>query len=337
MDLSLIFNLPSPIPQPSMPSEKTEKLLEQLFEKYKLSGQNIDDYLEGLLVSNYEPYWRYIALDTLLSLQQPKTDIPDETIFIGYHQITELYFKLALHELHQMKELGHDQPERWADKLNRIVRYFQNLIHSFDVMIEGMEKEQFLQFRMALLPASGFQSAQFRMIEMASTQAINLVALERREALSAKSLPEQYEGIYWRNGAMDLATGQKTLTLQQFEDAYGQRFLQWMSDWQGQTLNDHCEELARKGALTDELKQQFRRLDTYLNVNWRLSHYRSAVRYLQSKGGDAAATGGTNWQKFLPPRFQKIVSFPSLWTAEEIENWGKSWVEEQLQFKPIGL
>ncbi len=318
-------------------TEKTQKLLEQLFEKYKLSGQNIDDYLEGLLVSNYEPYWRYIALDTLLSLQQPKTDIPDETIFIGYHQITELYFKLAIHELEQMKVMGYDQPDRWADKLNRIVRYFQNLIHSFDVMIDGMEKEQFLQFRMALLPASGFQSAQFRMIEMASTQAINLVAVEQRDALRHQDLIAQYKGIYWRSGAMDLATGQKTLTLQQFEDAYGQRFQEWMRSWEGKTLNDHCEELQKQGALTEELKHQFRRLDTYLNVNWRLSHYRSAVRYLQSKSGDASATGGTNWQKFLPPRFQKIVSFPSLWTSEEIDNWGKGWVEEQLQDKPKGL
>jgi tryptophan 2,3-dioxygenase len=47
-------------------------------------------------------------------------------------------------------------------------------------------------------------------------------------------------------------------------------------------------------------------------------------------GADAPATGGTNWQKFLPPRFQKIVSFPGLWSDEELQNWGKGWVEEQL-------
>ena len=57
---------------------------------------------------------------------------------------------------------------------------------------------------------------------------------------------------------------------------------------------------------------------------------RSAVRYLSATGTDVAATGGTNWQKFLPPRFQKIISFPSLWTAEEKENWGKSWVDEHV-------
>jgi tryptophan 2,3-dioxygenase len=59
-------------------------------------------------------------------------------------------------------------------------------------------------------------------------------------------------------------------------------------------------------------------------------HYKSAVRYLQQKEGDVAATGGTNWQKYLPPRFQKRVFFPKLWSNQEIEDWGKSWVETQV-------
>jgi tryptophan 2,3-dioxygenase len=93
-----------------------------------------------------------------------------------------------------------------------------------------------------------------------------------------------------------------------------------------------AQKLISLGQFTDELREEFRMLDTCLNVNWRLSHYRSAVRYLakSESGSDAPATGGTNWQKFLPPRFQKIVSFPGLWSEEELQNWGKGWVEEQL-------
>ncbi|HAI38818.1 MAG TPA: tryptophan 2,3-dioxygenase, partial [Maribacter sp.] len=53
--------------------------------------------------------------------------------------------------------------------------YYKVLISSFSVMIKGMEREQFLQYRMALLPASGFQSAQFRMIELYATPLENLV------------------------------------------------------------------------------------------------------------------------------------------------------------------
>lgn len=76
------------------------------------------------------------------------------------------------------------------------------LIDSFDVMIKGMEREQFLKFRMALLPASGFQSAQFRMIEFYSTPMHNLVSADIRENFSeANSLEELYEEIYWKKEA----------------------------------------------------------------------------------------------------------------------------------------
>ena len=62
-------------------------------------------------------YWDYIHLDTLLTLQTPKTDFPDENIFIIYHQITELYFKLIINELEQISNNGKklNQTEKiWA-------------------------------------------------------------------------------------------------------------------------------------------------------------------------------------------------------------------------------
>lgn len=75
------------------------KLLE---EKFRASGQDLSSYLEGLLHADYLNYWDYINLDTLLTLQQPRTSFKDEKIFIIYHQITELYFNLILWELEQM-------------------------------------------------------------------------------------------------------------------------------------------------------------------------------------------------------------------------------------------
>ena len=66
--------------------------LERLSEKYDAIGQDMLSYLDGLLYSNSLTYWDYIHLDTLLSLQTPRTDFPDEEIFIMYLQITELYF-----------------------------------------------------------------------------------------------------------------------------------------------------------------------------------------------------------------------------------------------------
>ncbi|MFM8432158.1 MAG: tryptophan 2,3-dioxygenase, partial [Bacteroidota bacterium] len=79
-----------------------------------------------------------------------------------------------------------------------------------------------------------------------------------------------------------------------------------------------------------ELKNALRLLDVNVNVNWPLSHYKSAVRYLQKDPQDIAATGGTNWQKYLPPRFQRRIFYPSLWTEKELEEWGKAWVSKEV-------
>lgn len=310
-------------------SPKRQELLEKLNAKFDADGQKLDDYLEGLLYNNYEPYWRYVAVDALLALQHPKTDIPDEMIFIAYHQITELYFKLIIHELDQMST-GELSMERWEDKITRIVRYLKNLIDSFDIMIEGMERDQFLKFRMSLLPASGFQSAQFRKIEMACTDMIQLIPENIRENSRGKLITEQYDHIYWKAGSIEEGTGAKTLTLKQFEEYYETEFIEWANSWENRNLNQQLIKLQAENKLSPSLLAHFKTLDVYLNINWRLSHYRSAVRYLAAKGVDVPATGGTNWQRFLPPRFQRIIAFPSIWTEEEKANWGKSWVDEQL-------
>src|SRR2546428_14034017 len=81
--------------------ELIEKI-KQLENKYVSTGQDINSYLEGLQYSEYLTYWDYIHLDTLLTMQNPKTAFPDEEIFIMYHQITELYFKMMLHEYDQI-------------------------------------------------------------------------------------------------------------------------------------------------------------------------------------------------------------------------------------------
>ena len=73
-----------------------------------------------------------------------------------------------------------------------------------------------------------------------------------------------------------------------------------------------------------------RKFDLLVNVNWPLAHYKSAVRYLQQKDTSISATGGTNWQKYLPPRFQKRIFFPELWSEQEKNEWGKSWAKQFL-------
>ena len=118
--------------------------LNQLQEKYAAMGQDMSAYLDGLLYADFLTYWDYIHLETLLSLQSPKTPFPDEEIFIMYHQITELYFKLSLHEFKQVAEHPNLSAKFMTDRVKRINAYFNALTTSFEVMVNGMEKEQFL-------------------------------------------------------------------------------------------------------------------------------------------------------------------------------------------------
>ncbi|PRX44447.1 tryptophan 2,3-dioxygenase family protein [Salegentibacter salegens] len=306
------------------------EIAERIFaleEKFKNSGQDLASYLDGLLYDRYLTYWDYLSIDTLLSLQKTLTHFPDEKIFISYHQITELYFKLIIHEQKQIIEAEAPDANFLIEKYNRLNRYFRILTDSFDVMIKGMEREQFLKFRMSLLPASGFQSAQFRMIEIYSTPLENLVSFKIRDQFSEENrLEDLYENIYWKKGGIDLKTGEKTLTLKQFEKRYTARFLRIASEYKGRTLFHKYQQLPDSVKNNKVLKEALRNFDANVNINWPLMHMGAAYRYLNKDKETIAATGGTNWKEFLPSGFQRISFFPYVWNEEELENWGKEWV-----------
>lgn len=308
--------------------ERVKSQISKLEEKYKNSGQDLSSYLDGLLYQRYLTYWDYIHLDTLLSLQVPRTHFPDEEIFIMYHQITELYFKLILHEQKQLVDDKSQDLDFFIEKLRRINSYYTALISSFGIMIKGMEKEQFLQYRMALLPASGFQSAQYRMIEIYATPLENLVHSSKREDFSAEDgIETLYEHIYWKKGATDMATGEKTLTLKQFEYRYTPRFIRIAKQLENSTIYHKYLGLPLGHRQNKELIEAMKTMDLNANVNWPLMHMGSAHRYLSRDTGDIEATGGTNWKEYLPPSFQKVIFFPTIYTEKEIEEWGKQWVD----------
>jgi tryptophan 2,3-dioxygenase len=306
-------------------SSVTPELLEQvkkLQEKYAAMGQDLSSYLDGLLHSDYLTYWDYIHLDTLLSLQNPKTSFPDEQIFIIYHQITELYFRLVLLELRQITSRKEPDVKFFTERLDRIVRYFRHLENSFEIMVRGMEKDQFLKFRMSLLPASGFQSAQYRLIEICSTDMINLVGdRDRASVVNPHDIHELLEKLYWRSGATELATGKKTLTLQQFEQKYMGEF---RKTGEAHVSNNLLQLYKKHFQGNQEIIDRLREFDTLANVLWPLAHMKSASHYLEKDPEDIKATGGTNWQKYLPPRFQRIIFYPELWSEAEKNEWGKA-------------
>lgn len=301
--------------------ERLHELLSRLEEKYAKTGQDLTSYLEGLLYADYVTYWDYIEVDTLLSLQKPRTNIPDEEIFIMYHQITELFFKLTLHEIKQIT--AHQKPnvEFFTARVSRINRYFEMLTHSFSVMINGMEPEQFLKFRMALLPASGFQSAQYRMIEIYATDFIQLVAKDKRAQFSPdSSISDMFEYIYWKSGATEIASGKKTHTLIMFEEKYRETFIALGEQVRSNNL---WQCYLKFGENDEKLRASLQEFDLHVNVKWPLVHMQSAARYLKQDPETIKATGGTNWQKYLSPPLQKRIFYPELWNSKEIENWGR--------------
>jgi tryptophan 2,3-dioxygenase len=192
-------------------------------------------------------------------------------------------------------------------------------------MTDGMNREQFLRFRMALIPASGFQSGQYRMIEMALARLNELVHLDVRADYADVHDPlTLLDKIYWRGGATIAATGEKTLTLKQFESKYAKEFAERAVALSGRSVSDRARILMDQGGMTDALRDALRELDAQVNVRWPLQHLKTAGRYLAKQPSDTRATGGTNWPKYLPPKFQLRIAFPFLWTDAEREAWGTS-------------
>jgi tryptophan 2,3-dioxygenase len=75
-------------------------------------------------------------------------------------------------------------------------------------------------------------------------------------------------------------------------------------------------------ASAEKIIPRLKEYDLYVNIFWPLAHMKSAGTYLKMDPEVLKATGGTNWQKYLPPKFQKRMFFPELWTPREVEEWG---------------
>jgi len=205
--------------------------INQIDEKFQAINQKTETHLEGLLWAKPITYWDYIQTDALLNLQIQRTTLPDEMVFIMYHQVNELLFKMILWEINQVSLCDTLTTEFFAERLMRISRYFDMLTTSFDIMGDGMEVEQYLKFRNTLTPASGFQSAQYRMIEFASTDLINLIDHRFRATIDRNTPYEHaFDHLYWQAAGKDYKTGEKSFLLLEFERKYKKEFLSLMEE-----------------------------------------------------------------------------------------------------------
>jgi len=302
-----------------------QEKIEQLNEKFAAINQKTETHLEGLLWSKPITYWDYIQTDALLNLQIQRTVLPDEMVFIMYHQVNELLFKMILWEVEQLCHNEAPTTPFFTERLMRISRYFDMLTTSFDIMGDGMEIDQYMKFRNTLTPASGFQSAQYRLIEFASTDLINLIDYRFRATID-RNTPYEHalEHLYWQAAGKDHKTGQKSYLLNAFEDKYKDEFLRWMEKYNTINIWQKFKQLPEESQQDAMLVKAMRHYDYTVNVTWVMGHLNAARKYIESKDGPQEATGGSDWKKYMHPKYQRRIFFPELWSEEELRTWGEN-------------
>ncbi len=305
-------------------TDQSESILSAIDRKYEAINQKTETHLEGLLWSKPITYWDYIQTDALLNLQVQRTVLPDEMVFIMYHQVNELLFKMILWEIKQIAYQDNIATAFFTERLSRVSRYFDMLTTSFDIMGNGMEVDQYMKFRNTLTPASGFQSAQYRLIEFASTDLINLIDVRYRESIDRNTSYEfALEHLYWQAAGKDYHTGKKSYLLEEFERKYKKDFLAHMEEYNTINIWQKFKQLPIEDQKNDKLVQAMRHYDHTVNITWVMQHLNTAKKYIDQSGqGDGEATGGSDWKKYMHPKYQRRIFFPELWTDDELANWG---------------
>ena len=128
--------------------------------------------------------------------------------------------------------------------------------------------------------------------------------------------------MYWQAAGKDYKTGKKTYTLSDFEARYKDEFIRFTKFYQNNNLWSKFKTLPKEDQSNKDLISAMRHYDYTVNIKWVMAHYETANHYLNINGKTAEATGGSEWVKYMHPKYQKRIFFPDLWTKKEIEVWG---------------
>ncbi|HET7413450.1 MAG TPA: tryptophan 2,3-dioxygenase [Pararhizobium sp.] len=251
-------------------------------------------------------YSDYLHLDTLLSAQKPLTGAHDEMLFVIQHQTSELWMKLAIHEMRAARRAIDADEFRPAFKmLTRVARIFEQLNSAWDVL-RTMTPSEYSGFRDELGVSSGFQSLQYREIEylagnrnpaMLRPHAHRPEALARLEAILAEpSLYDEALLALQRTG-FDLG-GVVPRNWRETHRENEAVMAAWIEVYRDPAHYWQLYELAEK--LVD-FEDYFRR--------WRFNHVTTVERIIGLKRG----TGGTSGVAYLR-KMLEVVLFPELWT-----------------------
>jgi len=250
-------------------------------------------------------YTDYLSLDTILSAQHPRSTAHDEMLFIIQHQTSELWMRLALHEIGAARDhlaVGNLRPA--FKMLSRVSRIFEQLNGAWDVL-RTMTPSEYTRFRDALGQSSGFQSWQYRLIEYAvgNRNAAMLKPHAHRadltEALEAElARPSLYDvALRQLSGSFALPDEVLSRDLRQPWVAHPAVEAAWREVYLAPEQHWELYELAEK--LVD-FEDYFRR--------WRFNHVTTVERVIGFKRG----TGGTAGVSYLR-RMLEVSLFPELW------------------------
>jgi tryptophan 2,3-dioxygenase len=162
------------------------------------------------------------------------------------------------------------------------------------------------------------------MIEFASTDLINLIDHRFRATIDRNTPYEHaFNHLYWQAAGKDYQTGEKSYLLQEFERKYKKEFLSLMEEYNTINLWRKFKQLPEADQQNAELIAAMRHYDKTVNITWVMGHYNAAVKYIESVPGNHEATGGSDWKKYMLPKYQRRIFFPELWSKEELEKWGE--------------
>ena len=185
-----------------------------------------------------------------------------------------------------------------------------------------------MKFRKTLAPASGFQSAQYRKIEFASTELINLIDFRFRKTINRNTpFKHAFEHLYWQAAGKNHETGEKSIMIKLFEEQYMDEFILFMKQYNNKNIWALFNDLPNQEKNNLELINSMRHYDHTVNIKWVLQHFNTASKYLDGVNKVENATGGSDWKKYIHPKYQRRTFFPKLWTKNEIDNWGKQNLE----------
>ena len=112
--------------------------------------------------------------------------------------------------------------------------------------------------------------------------------------------------------------------IQEFEKRYKGEFIDYMKKVNTTNLYTKYKALPEEAKNNPELIEALRHYDYTVNVTWVMCHYRTAEKYLESGKKTAEATGGSEWKKYMHPKYQRRIFFPEVWSEDELQNWGEN-------------